>query len=649
MQVSNNLFTHCGQLLSQLSNAVTKFFKNCFGQQAETAVKVEVIANRTIPKLTSNNEDAEFIIGIDLGTTNSCVAIAKCDSVEVIPDANGARTIPSTVSFKGQKCRVGAEAEGDPEHTLYSTKRFIGRKHAEVGAEIAAVPYKVTKNENGDPVFEIDGQIITPEDAAAKILTKMKQIAEERLGKKVTKAIVTVPAYFNDSQRQATRNAGLIAGLDVLRIIAEPTAAALAYGIDKTKTPQKIAVYDLGGGTFDVSILNLEDGIFEVLATNGDTRLGGDDFDNTIVRWMRDTFKQQHGIDLSQDKVALERIHNAAVKAKIALSSAATTQIDLPNLSGTSNLTIELTRQKLEELCHELIARSVEPCRKAMEDAHLSEKEINQVVLVGGMTRMPAVQNKVKEIFKREPNTSVNPDEAVALGAAIQAGALMGDIHNVLLIDVAPLTLGIEVQGGMMVPLIKRNSSIPISDSMIFSTAKDNQSSVKIKVFQGERKMTSDNQEIGQFELDGIPPAPLGTPQIEVKFHINGDGILHVTAKDVVTGKEQKVRIQAKSGLTNEEVQKRAKEAEVNKDADEARFNAAWTRNSAHQLLLKTEKESPLLKNTIPPASFEKLQTSIDALKKALKGEDTADINTKKLALEKEQRLILRALANKPK
>jgi molecular chaperone DnaK len=574
-----------------------------------------------------------IIIGIDLGTTNSCVAYMKDGTIEVIPDTNGARTTSSIVSFKDGESFVGTVAKS-PSEILYSTKRFIGCKYEEVASEMSGVPYKVIKNENGDAVFEINGKVVTPEDAGAQILLKMKQIAERHLGKQITKAIVTVPAYFNDAQRQATREAGRIAGLDVVKILAEPTAAAIAYGIDKTRGSQKVAIYDLGGGTFDVSILNIEDGIFEVRSTNGDTHLGGDDFDSEIVKWIVAELKKKN-IELSQDKQPL--LIDAAKKAKIALSTFESTKINLPD-----NLSLELTRAKLEELCRELIGRSLEPCEKAMKDAHLKPEDIDQVVLVGGMTRMPAVREAVKKVFNRDPNTSVNPDEAVAIGAAIQGSVLAGDPTNVLLIDVTPLTLGIETKGGIVSPVITRNTSIPTSRSQVFSTATDNQASVKIQVFQGERPMACDNKMIASFELDGIPPAPRGIPQIEVTFNLDGDGILKVQAKDRLTGKKQNIRVASKSGLTMEEIDQRVKEAKAHEAKDKAHLEAIETAHNANALIQSVQQLLDQGKISDPS----KINLALNDLKKALEGSNTALIKEKTQELEKYLATLLFILAD---
>jgi molecular chaperone DnaK len=593
------------------------------------------------------------IIGIDLGTTNSCVAVMEGGATVVIANAEGARTTPSIIAYKGNERLVGIPAKRqavtNPDKTLYSSKRFIGRKLSEVQSEIATVPYKVTKNQNGDAVFEIDGKIVSPEEAAAHILMKMKETAENYLGEKVTEAVITVPAYFNDSQRQSTKDAGKIAGLDVKRIIPEPTAAALAYGLDKLHTDKKIAVYDLGGGTFDVSILEIGDGVFEVLSTNGDTHLGGDDFDNKIIHWMLDEFKKESGIDLSKDKMALQRLRDAAEKAKIELSGVPSTEINQPfitmDASGPRHLSLTLTRAKLESLCHDLIERSVEPCRKAMKDAGISASDIGEVILVGGMTRMPAVQQKVKELFQREPHKGVNPDEAVAIGAAIQGGIIAGDVKDVLLLDVVPLTLGIETLGGVMTPLIERNTTIPSQKKQVFSTAADNQPAVTIVVLQGERPMAKDNKEIGRFDLTDIPPAPRGMPQIEVAFNVDADGILHVSAKDKQSGKEQKIRIEAKSGLTDEEIQRKVKEAEIHASEDKLRKEQVEVRNEADALTFRAQKSLDEYKDKLPAPVVSDIQKHIDGLKKALEGSDLEQIKAKTAELQQHMQKIGENLA----
>jgi molecular chaperone DnaK len=593
------------------------------------------------------------IIGIDLGTTNSCVSIMEGGTTVVIANAEGARTTPSVISYKGNERLVGVPAKRqavtNPDKTLYSTKRFIGRKYSEVQSEISTVPYKVTKNANGDVVFEVEGKIVSPEEAAAHILTKMKETAESYLGEKVTEAVITVPAYFNDSQRQSTKDAGKIAGLDVKRIIPEPTAAALAYGLDKQQTDKKIVVYDLGGGTFDVSVLEIGDGVFEVLSTNGDTHLGGDDFDNVIIHWLLDEFKKEHGIDLSKDKMALQRLRDAAEKAKIELSGVMTTEINQPfitmDATGPKHLALTLTRAKLESLCHNLVERTVQPCLKAMKDAGLTNGDIGEVILVGGMTRMPCVQQKVKEIFGREPHKGVNPDEAVAIGAAIQGGIFSGDVKDVLLLDVVPLTLGIETLGGVMTPLIERNTTIPSQKKQIFSTASDNQPAVTIVVLQGERPMARDNKEIGRFDLTDIPPAPRGMPQIEVSFDIDADGILRVSAKDKQSGKEHKIEIQAKSGLTDEEIQRKVKEAELHAAEDKERKEQVEIRNEADTLAFRAEKSLKEYKDKIPAPIADEIQTRIDAVKKALEGSDSAQIKAKTAELQEHMQKIGEELA----
>jgi molecular chaperone DnaK len=579
------------------------------------------------------NKKRNIIIGIDLGTTNSCVAIMEGGTAKVIANAEGARTTPSVISYKDNERLVGIPAKRqavtNPEKTLYSTKRFIGRKFDEVQSEIKTVPFKVTKNSNGDAVFEIDGKIVTPEEAGAQVLIKMKETAESYLGEKVTQAVITVPAYFNDSQRQSTKDAGRIAGLDVKRIIPEPTAAALAYGLDK-QAEKKVAVFDLGGGTFDISVMEIGDGVFEVLSTNGDTHLGGDDFDDRIMHWMLDEFKKEQGIDLSKDKMALQRLKDAAEKAKIELSGTQQTDINQPfitmDATGPKHLSMKLSRAKLENLCHDLIERTRMPCEKALKDAGVTPEDIKEVILVGGMTRMPAVQEMAKAIFKREPNKSVNPDEAVAVGAAIQGGIILGDVKDILLLDVVPLTLGIETLGGVMTPLIERNTTIPTQKKQVFSTAADNQTAVTIVVLQGERPMAQDNKEIGRFDLSDIPPAPRGMPQIEVAFDIDVDGILHVSAKDKQSGKEQKIKIEAKSGLSEEEIKSKVKEAELHKEEDKKRKEAVDTKNEAESVCFRAEKSLNEYKDKIPANIAADIQKRIDNLKEAIKTNDTANI-----------------------
>ncbi|MCX6989043.1 MAG: molecular chaperone DnaK [Chlamydiae bacterium] len=577
------------------------------------------------------------IIGIDLGTTNSCVAIMEGGVPKVIANAEGARTTPSVVSYKGGERLVGIPAKRqsvtNPEKTIFSAKRFIGRKFAEVQSEIKTVPYKVIANSNGDAVIEVDGKALSPEEVGAQVLLKMKETAEAYLGEKITEAVITVPAYFNDSQRQSTKDAGRIAGLDVKRIIPEPTAAALAYGLDK-KQDTKIAVFDLGGGTFDISILEIGDGIFEVLSTNGDTHLGGDDFDNVILHWMLDEFKKETGIDLSKDKMALQRLRDAAEKAKIELSGTQTTEINQPfitmDASGPKHLALTLNRAKFESLAHNLIERTAEPCLKAMKDSGLSREQINEVILVGGMTRMPAVEQKVKEIFGKDPHKGVNPDEVVAIGAAIQGAVLSGDVKDVLLLDVIPLTLGIETLGGVLTPIVERNTTIPTQKKQVFSTAADNQPAVTIVVLQGERKMAKDNKEIGRFDLTDIPPAPRGMPQIEVAFDIDADGILHVSAKDVQSGKEQKIKIEAKSGLDEHEIKRMLKDAEEHAEEDRIHKEEIESRNEADSLAFRAEKSLAEYKDKLPANIVSEIQEKIDALKEALKGTHLPQINKAK-------------------
>lgn len=593
------------------------------------------------------------IIGIDLGTTNSCVAIMEGGVPKVIPSAEGSRTTPSVVAFKGDERLVGIPAKRqavtNPENTIFSSKRFIGHKYSEVASEIKTVPFKVTENAKGDAVFEVQGKIVTPEEIAAQILIKMKETAEAYLGEKVTEAVITVPAYFNDSQRQSTKDAGRIAGLDVKRIIPEPTAAALAYGLDKEKTDKKIAVFDLGGGTFDISILEIGEGVFEVLSTNGDTHLGGDDFDYQILNWMLETFKQDTGIDLRNDKMALQRLRDAAEKAKIELSGTQSTEINQPfitmDASGPKHLSLNLTRAKLESLTANLIEKTREPCLKALKDSGLSKDDIGEVILVGGMTRMPAVQEMVKSIFGKEGHKGVNPDEVVAIGAAIQGGVLAGDVKDVLLLDVTPLTLGIETMGGVMTPLVERNTTIPTQKKQVFSTAADNQPAVTIRVLQGERKMANDNKEIGRFDLADIPPAPRGMPQIEVAFDIDADGILHVSAKDLSSGKEQKIRIEAQSGLQESDIQKMLKDAELHAEEDKKRKEAAEIRNEADSQVFRASKALDEYKDKIPQEVAAEVQGKIDAVKKALEGTDNARIRSAKEDLEKSMQHIGEAMA----
>ena len=572
------------------------------------------------------------IIGIDLGTTNSCVAIMEGKNTKVIENSEGRRTTPSIVGFlkDGEKI-VGEPAKRqqvtNAENTIYSVKRLIGRRYtdAEVKKDIERVPFKIVEAANGDAWVEAQGEKYSPSQVSAFILQKMKETAEAYLGEKVTEAVITVPAYFNDAQRQATKDAGKIAGLDVKRIVNEPTAAALAYGLDKEGN-KKIVVYDLGGGTFDVSILEIGDGVFEVKATNGDTFLGGEDFDARIQKWMIDEFKAQNGIDLSNDKLAIQRLKEAAENAKKELSSTTETEINLPYITadatGPKHLNLKLTRAKLEQLTDDLIQRSIEPCKKAMADAGLKNSDIDEVVLVGGMTRMPKVQEVVKNFFGKEPHKGVNPDEVVAVGAAIQGGVLKGDVTDVLLLDVTPLSLGIETMGGVFTRLIDRNTTIPTKKSQIFSTAEDNQSAVTIKVYQGERDIAVYNKLLGVFNLDGIPPAPRGMPQIEVTFDIDANGVVNVSAKDVGTGKEQKITIQSSGGLTDAEIEKMMKDAEANASADKAKKEMADTKNQADTLIYSTEKALKDYGDKVSEDEKKKIQENIDALKKANEGEN---------------------------
>lgn len=591
------------------------------------------------------------IIGIDLGTTNSCVCIMEGGTPKVIANAEGTRTTPSVVAYKESERLIGTPAKRqavtNPEKTIFSAKRFIGRKYSEVKSELEHVPYKVVEGKNGDAVFEIDGKQVTPEEVGAQVLIKMKETAEAYLGEEITEAVITVPAYFNDSQRQSTKDAGRIAGLDVKRIIPEPTAAALAYGLDK-QSDKKIAVYDLGGGTFDISILEIGDGVFEVLSTNGDTHLGGDDFDIVILNWLIEEFKKENSIDLSKDKMALQRLRDAAEKAKIELSGTQTTEINQPfitmDASGPKHLQLTLSRAKFESLAHNLIERTVEPCKKAMQDAGLSTNQIDEVILVGGMTRMPAVERKVSEIFSKEPHKGVNPDEVVAIGAGIQGGVLTGDVKDVLLLDVIPLTLGIETLGGVLTPLVERNTTIPTQKKQVFSTAADNQPAVTIVVLQGERKMASDNKEIGRFDLTDIPPAPRGMPQIEVCFDIDANGILNVSAKDTKSGKEQKIRIEAKSGLSEEEIQNMLKDAEVNAEADKQKKELVELRNEADSLAFRAQKALDDNKGKVPENIASEVQSHVDKVKKSLEGSDIEAIRLAKDSLNTHMQKIGEAM-----
>ncbi|TCT04306.1 molecular chaperone DnaK [Aquabacter spiritensis] len=579
------------------------------------------------------------IIGIDLGTTNSCVAVMEGASPKVIENAEGARTTPSIVAFTEDGERlVGqpAKRQGvtNPERTFFAVKRLIGRRYEDptVEKDKKLVPYKIVRADNGDAWVESDGKKYSPSQISAFILQKMKETAESFLGEKVEKAVITVPAYFNDAQRQATKDAGRIAGLDVLRIINEPTAAALAYGLDKKNTGT-IAVYDLGGGTFDVSVLEIGDGVFEVKSTNGDTFLGGEDFDMRLVNYLADEFKKEQGIDLRNDKLALQRLKEAAEKAKIELSSATQTEINLPfitaDASGPKHLTMKLTRAKFEALVDDLIQRTMEPCRLALKDAGLSAAQIDEVVLVGGMTRMPKVQEMVKQFFGKEPHKGVNPDEVVAIGAAIQAGVLQGDVKDVLLLDVTPLSLGIETLGGVFTRLIDRNTTIPTKKSQVFSTAEDGQTAVTIRVFQGEREMAADNKILGQFDLLGIPPAPRGVPQIEVTFDIDANGIVQVSAKDKGTGKEQQIRIQASGGLNDADIEKMVKDAESHAAEDKKRRALAEAKNHGEALVHSTEKALAEHGDKVGAAEKGAIETALAELKTALEGGDVDAIQAK--------------------
>ena len=582
------------------------------------------------------------VIGIDLGTTNSCVSVLEGGSPVVIPNSEGGRTTPSVVAFsKDGERLVGTVAKRqaitNPENTIFSVKRFVGKKYNEAPEDATRVPFNVEPAGNGDFQFSIDGKAHKPPEISAMILGKMKQTAEEYLGEKVTDAVVTVPAYFNDAQRQATKDAGKIAGLNVLRIINEPTAASLAYGLQQNKEEQ-IAVYDLGGGTFDISILSLGEGVFEVLSTNGNTRLGGDDFDQRVIDWLADEFKKEQGIDLREDKMALQRLKEAAEKAKCELSTSLTTEINLPfitaDASGPKHMTTTLSRAALEKLVDDLVESTKGPCLKALEDAKLGRGEVDEVILVGGQTRMPAVQKLVTELFGKEPHKGVNPDEVVAIGAAVQGGVLAGDLKGVLLLDVTPLSLGIETKGAVFTKLIERNTTIPVTKSEVFTTAQDNQTSVEVHVLQGEREMATDNKTIGRFHLDGLVPAPRGMPQIEVSFDIDANGILHVGAKDSATGREQRIRIEASSGLTKEETERMVAEAKAHAAEDRVKRESAEARNMADQLAFETEKNLRELDDKLTPEQKQRVETALGRLKAALESDSADEIKSAADALQ---------------
>jgi molecular chaperone DnaK len=594
------------------------------------------------------------VIGIDLGTTNSCVSVMDGGEPTVIANAEGSRTTPSMVAFteSGERL-VGQQAKRqavtNPENTLFAIKRLIGRKFDSeaVKKDIEISPFKIIKAENGDAWVEVRGKQYSPPEISAMILQKMKQTAEDYLGEEVTEAVITVPAYFNDSQRQATKDAGKIAGLEVLRIINEPTAAALAYGLDK-KDDEKIAVFDLGGGTFDVSILELGDGVFEVKATNGDTFLGGEDFDQRIIDYVANEFKKDQGIDLRQDKMALQRLKEACEKAKCELSSSVETEINLPFItadqSGPKHLNIKLTRSKLESICSDLLDKLEGPCRTALKDAGLSASDIDEVILVGGMTRMPAVQQRVQKIFGKAPNKGVNPDEVVSIGAAIQGGVLKGDVKDVLLLDVTPLSLGIETLGGVMTKLIEKNTTVPCKKSQIFSTAADNQPAVSVHVLQGEREMAADNKTIGRFDLTDIPPAPRGVPQIEVTFDIDANGILNVSAKDMGTGKEQSIRITASSGLSEEEIERMVKDAEMHESEDKKRRELIEAKNQADSLVYSTEKSLKDNEDKIDAETKSNIEAALEDVKKAMEGDDVEAINKAAEALSQASHKLAEAM-----